>query len=152
MSALDNLYAPSPSEIAIGEIPVPMADDAVIYGGALVSASATGYAKAASDTAGETVIGKAVIKGGIVVDNTNGGDGGKSIRVKLSLGRILYIYDNDENAPLTQADLLGPAYVVDDHTVATSSSHSISAGTFMGFPKDNSGNPITTKALILFAH
>lgn len=152
MSALDNLYAPSPSEIAIGEITVPMADDAIIYGGGMVSANATGYAKAASNTSGEVVLGKAVIKGGIVVDNTNGGDGGKSIRVKLSLGRILYIYDNDESAPLTQADLFTPAYVIDDHTVATSASNSISAGTFMGFPKDNSGNPITSKALVLFAH
>jgi hypothetical protein len=152
MSALDTLYAPSPSEMEFGYLTIPMKDDAVIFGGAIVAiVAATGYAVTASNTSGLLVAGKAFVRGAYKVDNTNGGDGGKRITVRFSLGKIAYIYDNSTGSPLVQASFLDDCYVEDDHTVAVSASNSIVAGKFLGFPLDNAGNPITSKALVLFA-
>lgn len=152
MSALESLYAPSPSEAEKSSVTVPLAADAVIYGGAIVAVDSNGYAVAGSDTTGLTVIGKAHIRGGTVVDNTDGDDGDKSVVVRLSRGSILYIYDNDTGAPLTQAHFGKSCVVKDDHTISSNTTNDISAGTFMGFPLANDGTPDTSKAYLKFAN
>lgn len=153
MGVLTNIHAPSPSELGFGYLTIPMAAGAKIFGGAMVAINASGLAVKASDSAGLVVVGKAVIEGGTVVDNTNGAASALSIQVQLSIGQKAFVYDNSDSIPVLQADLLTDIYVVDDHTVGTSGgSNNIVAGKFMGFVKKFDGTSDTTKCFVKFAH
>jgi hypothetical protein len=148
MGALSAAFTPSPSEIEIDEVTIPMAASAVIYPGGMVSIDSAGHAIDASDTASTKFVGKARFVGS-KLDNTGGNAGDLSVTVRLSRRYKGYIWDNYATAPLVQASLFATAYVQDDHTVAVSSGQSISAGTFFGFPIDNTGTAITTKAIVV---
>jgi len=168
MSALTTLYAPSPSELDAGRVTLKMKAGAKIFFGGMVAIDANGWAVPASDTTGLKVIGRAVTPGfrpgggslswlsgaqTYSVDNTSGGNGALTISVDISAGvrgGRWFLYDIDASVPLTQALLFTSVYVRDDHTVGASSTNSIVAGTFMGFPKDDARNDITTQAWIKF--
>jgi hypothetical protein len=88
---------------------LPVAANAIPYQYGLVSENATGYAKAASATVGERVMGWSTGK----VDNTGGADG--AISVQVETGVILM--DNDATNPVAQADVGRLCFIKDDHTV-----------------------------------
>lgn len=103
-------------------VPVPVAADTVIHAGALVVASATGFAAPGSVAATLTYLGRAEE----AVDNTGGADGAKTVLVRRGKA---FKWKNHAADPLTQADLGKTVYVVDDETVAkTSDTNARSAG------------------------
>ncbi len=98
-----------------------VAADAVVYKGALVCLDADGYLVPAADAAGLTFVGVAYEKG----DNADGADGDVAVRVwKDGSFRVA-------KAAAAQADLGKAAYCLDDNAVATTSSHSVAAGTIV---------------------
>lgn len=89
---------------------LPVADDAVIYAGGLVVLNA-GLAEPGFVGLGLVAVGRAEEP----VDNTNGGDGAKRVKVKAGTFR----FDNGTGADtITNADIGKTAYILDDHTVA----------------------------------
>jgi hypothetical protein len=101
-------------------ITVPVAASTHVYSGTMAAINASGYAVAASDTASLNCLGKFDQEG----DNSTGGNGAISVRVKR--GTFAWAVTGS-NTP-TAANVGQVVYVSDDHTVTTSSSHSISAG------------------------
>lgn len=89
----------------------PVAADVVIYQGALVALSATGYAKPAVTAVGLTGLGRAAE----TVDNSAGADGAVNVPVE----RGVYLWNNAGD--VTLAHVGDPAYAVDDQTVSASS-------------------------------
>jgi len=87
---------------------IPVAASEHIYCGMILNISATGYAKAASDTAGEKIAGIAKSE----ADNSSGADG--DIYVDVAIGTKTWI----SNAALTIADNLAKVYATDSNTVA----------------------------------
>lgn len=113
------------------EIPVPVAAGAKIYGGSIVVANATGYAAPGNTATTLTYLGRAEEQ----VDNTDGADGDKTIRV----GRLkAFKFDNSDADPVTQASLGKPCYIVDDHTVAATNGTNTrsAAGVVVGVDSD----------------
>jgi hypothetical protein len=77
-----------------------------IYAGSLVCVNATGYAAPAADTSGYHIAGVALGQ----VDNSDGSDGGKIVRVRRA-----GVFEFD--AVSISQDMVGtPMYVADDHT------------------------------------
>lgn len=148
--SLSSLYAPSPGEVGFARLTTPVNGGVILYGGGMAAVDAQGMANPASDTAGLTILGKVFVAGDTKVDNSAGADGAKTVVTMQSRGEVLYVYDNDTNSPVTQADYLQNVFVFDDHTVSHSTVHSVVAGKFMGFLKDGLGNAITSKCLLLF--
>jgi hypothetical protein len=99
-------------ERELRDIGYPVADNAVIYAGAIVMLSATGYARPAATGTGLTVAGVAQER----VDNTNGGDGGKAVIVRQGC----FKFENGD--AIAQADVGKIAYAVDDQTIAKGAS------------------------------
>ena len=89
-----------------------------ITAGCLVCVKGNGYAVPASDTSGLKMAGVAVE----TVDNTNGSDGDKSVRVYR---RGLFTFD-DSGA--VQADIGKVFYIVDEHTITNASTTAGIAG------------------------
>jgi hypothetical protein len=152
MAAATALFAPSPDEKEFGFVTVPVAASTKIFGGTMVALDASGNAVPASDTTGLVTLGKCVVYGGTVVDNSAGAAGALKVTVKLSLGRIAYLYNNDTGSPVVAADRYLNVNVLDDNTVAHTTSNSIVAGKFVGFDTDLSGAVVTTKCWIVFAN
>lgn len=100
----------SPAEDAF-----PVAANAVIYAGAMVSANAAGYAKPSTDTAGETFLGLAEFG----VDNTGGANGAKEIQVIHDCAALM------ELTGVTVANHGEQAFVSDDQTLATAGNVSV---------------------------
>jgi hypothetical protein len=96
----------------------PMKDDAIIYTGGMVGLSG-GYAVPMTLTTGLLAVGRA----NATVDNTNGGDGGKSIPVQIGVFRW------DNNNSIGQSSVGALAYAFDDQAVTSSSSGASIAGT-----------------------
>lgn len=100
-----------------------MAANGKVFNGGMVNTNATGYAVAASDTAGHKM-------GGIAretVDNTGGADGA----LRVDVIHLLCTMANPAGAnQLTQADLGKLCYVFDDQTVirAAGTVNSVIAG------------------------
>jgi hypothetical protein len=86
----------------------PLAAGKVVFAGALIVLSATGYAEPATTATGKKGLGRA--KG--YVSNAGGADGAVAVTVE----RGLYQFANDGN--VTRAHIGGSAYAVDDQTVA----------------------------------
>lgn len=102
-------------------VAVGVASNTVIYSGAMVAVSATGYAVPASDTAGLKVLGRAEA----TVDNSGtAGDGAQTIVVRRGVFRW-----TNGNA-FTVADVGTLCYVEDDYQVqkAAAATHDIIAG------------------------
>ncbi len=89
---------------------IPVAAGAILYQGALVAVTATGFA---SPGAVATTL-KGAGRAETTVDNTGGADGAKSITVK----RGVFRFKNHGADAITQADLLADCFIVDDETVA----------------------------------
>ncbi|MGO4380367.1 hypothetical protein [Pseudoduganella sp. RAF53_2] len=94
-------------------LPVLVAANAKIYAGAIVAASATGFAVPGSTAATLTYLGRAEE----FVDNTGGADGAQTIQVARGEA---FFYSNLGADPVVQADLGKTCYIVDDQTVAHS--------------------------------
>jgi hypothetical protein len=113
------------------EIGVPVAAGAKIYGGGIVVANATGYAAPGSTATTLTYLGRAEEQ----VDNTNGNDGDKTVRVRRLKA---FKFENSDADPVTQASLGKPCYIEDDETVAATNGGSTrsAAGTVVGIDDD----------------
>lgn len=92
-------------------IAVPVAAGAVIYGGAMVVANATGFAAPASTALNLTYLGRAEES----VNNAAGANGAKTALVRR---KQAFFFANLAADALTQADLGKTVYMVDDQTVA----------------------------------
>lgn len=92
-------------------ITVPVAAGAKIYAGALVAASATGYAQPGGAATTLTYLGRAEQ----YADNTGGAAGAITVQVRRK--RAFY-WQNSGTDPVTQASLGKTAYIVDDQTVS----------------------------------
>jgi len=90
---------------------IPAAAGVVIYAGALVALSATGYAQPAATAVGLRGLGRAKDR----VDNATGAAGAVSVTVE----RGTFRYAND--GTVTHAHIGASAYAVDDQTVAPDS-------------------------------
>lgn len=111
-------------EIANGArlLSLPVAAGAVIFEGALVALSATGYAQPAAKAENLTAIGRAETP----ADNSQGTDGLVSVVVK----RGAFVWDNDPTTAnaVTQALVGKSCYILDDSTVTSISTGSSIAG------------------------
>jgi len=96
----------------------------VIYKGSMVGLDAAGYAVPAADVASMAFVGVAYDK----CDNAGGGAGDVAVRVWKD-GTFKFA-----RASASQSDLGKTAFVVDDNTVALSSSHGVAAGTIVEVP------------------
>lgn len=92
-------------------IPVPAAAAKRIFAGALVVATATGFAAPGSTATTLTYLGRAEES----VDNSAGADGDKTVLVRR---KKAFQFANLAADPVTQASLGKVAYIVDDQTVA----------------------------------
>lgn len=112
-------------------IAVPVAANAVIYGGALVVADANGYAAPGSTATTLTYLGRAEEK----VDNTGGANGDKTVDVRRGKA---FNFKNDGADPVTQVSLGKICYIVDDDTVAATDGAGTrsAAGTVVGIDSD----------------
>jgi hypothetical protein len=73
------------------EVEYPVAANTKIYAGSLVCVSATGYAVPAADTSGYRFAGVAMEQ----VDNSDGSDGGKTVRLRRAgVGTGMYAADD----------------------------------------------------------
>jgi hypothetical protein len=106
-------------------VEIPVADDAVIYGGALVAINASGYAVAASTATGLVVVGPSESSD---IDNTDGGNGAVKVRVRLPFERWEFLYANDSGTAVDQGDLFRDVYALDDQTVTADSTGASVAG------------------------
>lgn len=97
-----------------------------IFKGSLVCADTTGFAVPGSDTAGQIFLGVAIED----ADNTAGANGDVSVRV-MARG----VFSFAKGGSVTQSNLGGPLYIVDDQTVAVAAAvgNDIQAGRLEGF-------------------
>ena len=119
-----NLTAPrDTSEIANGatSIVLPVKAKTTIYQGSIVAIGADGYAIPGKKAASLKAAGRAEE----TVENT-GSDGDAVVRVK----RGVFIFDNSGTAAnkVGIADVLGPCYIEDDHTVTKTATGASVAG------------------------
>lgn len=113
------------------EIEFPMAANTKIYAGSMVCANASGYAVPAADTAGYRFLGVALEQ----VDNTNGANGAKKVRVRRA-----GVFEFDALS-ITQAMVGTSMYVVDDHTIDDASGpvNDIRVGLLVKYVSDTKG-------------
>ena len=119
-----NLTAPrDTSEIANGatSIVLPVKAKTTIYQGSIVAIGADGYAIPGKKAASLKAAGRAEE----TVENT-GSDGDAVVRVS----RGVFVFDNSSTAAnkVGIADVLGPCYIEDDHTVTKSAAGASIAG------------------------
>lgn len=112
-------------------IPVPVAANAKIYGGALVATNATGFAVPGS--VATTLISQGRAES--LVDNTGGADGAKTVLVRRQKA---FKFLNHGADLVVQADFGKTCYIVDDQTVAktTGGATRSAAGKVLGVEAD----------------
>ena len=112
-----------------GVISVPVAANAVIHAGALVVATAAGFAAPGSTATGLSYIGRA----DEVADNTGGANGAVAVPV-----RRLEAFKWGNDGSINQAHLMKTAYIVDDQTLAATdgSGTRSAAGRIVGIDTD----------------
>jgi hypothetical protein len=93
------------------ELDYPVAANSKIYSGSLVCCNTSGYAVPGSDSPVHKFLGVALEQ----VDNTEGADGDKVIRLRRT-----GVFEFDAEA-LEQAAIGSTMYVVDDHTMSPAS-------------------------------
>lgn len=112
------------------EFAVPVAGSTVIYAGSIVAVNSSGYAVPASDTAGLKVLGMAIEQ----VDNSDGADGAKQVVIRRCRAFLL------KGSSLSQANVGGTVYAVDDETVAASgTTNSIAVGKLLEIVSSTAG-------------
>jgi len=105
----------------------PVKASQTIYKGALVAVDSTGYALPAADTSGHVLVGVAVEK----ADNSSGSSGDIDVRVyKTGTFEVA-------KASAAQTDVGDLMYVLDDQTVASSSTNSVKAGYVVEVPSSS---------------
>jgi len=109
-------------------ISLPVEASTTIYTGTMVAVNASGNAVPAEDTASIQVIGRADADG----LNASGSAGDISIPVR----RGVFKFNISTAHPVTQADVGGVVVVEDDNTVASTSTHSITAGVLLEVTSD----------------
>lgn len=119
-----NLTAPrDTNEIASGatSLVLPVKSSTTIYQGSIVAIGSDGFAIPGKKAASLKAVGRAEE----TVEN-KGNDGDAVVRVK----RGVFVFDNTTTAAnkLTAADVLGPCYMEDDHTVTKLATGSSVAG------------------------
>ena len=92
-------------------IPVQVATNVKIYGGALVAANAAGFGVPGTVATTLTALGRAES----FVDNTGGADGAKTVLVRR---QKVFKFLNHAADLVVQADFGKTCYIVDDQTVA----------------------------------
>lgn len=107
----------------------PMAAAAKIYGGGMVSLDG-GYAKAMVMEAAKQFAGRAEE----TVDNSSGSAGDKSVLVRS--GRAFKWANAAGSNAITQADVGGKAYALDDQTVTDTSAGSTEVGRILQVDSD----------------
>lgn len=108
-----------------------VADDAILYAGGIVMLNASGYAVPGATATGQVCAGRAEE----YVDNTDGGNGGKSATVK----RGVFKYKNSSSGDaITIAEIGDICYIVDDETVAKTNGTNTrsAAGVIVGVDSD----------------
>lgn len=112
-------------------IAVPVAAAVKIYGGALVAASATGYAAPGTAALNLSYLGRAEE----AVDNTAGADGAKTVLVRRGKA---FKFKNSGADAVAQADFGKPCFIADDETVAKTSGGGVRsvAGIVVGVESD----------------
>lgn len=113
------------------QIEPPVAAGAEIFAGALIVASATGFAEPGTTATGKTYLGRAEE----YVDNSDGADGDVTVKVKRG---VPFLFKNSGSDPVTQASLGKVCYIVDDETVSATdgSSTQSAAGTVIAIDSD----------------
>jgi hypothetical protein len=112
---LSALAADRNTPLKDGEIiAVPVATGVKIYAGALVAASATGFATPGATATTLTYLGRAEAQ----ADNTTGANGAISVQVRRNKA---FKFANLGADLVVQADLGKNCYIVDDQTVAKTS-------------------------------
>lgn len=99
---------------------IPLAADTKVFLGGITCRDANGRAVPGSDTAGLKVVGRAEQ----TVDNTDGAAEALFVNVK----RSVFCFANSEGDAVTQAHIGQFAFVEDDETVASDSTHKVKAG------------------------
>lgn len=112
-------------------ISVPVAASVKIFAGALVAASATGYATPGAVATTLTALGRAEE----YVDNSSGAAGAKTVQIRR---KKAFKFKNHAADLVVQADLGKTCYIVDDETVAKTNGTSTRsvAGTVLGVESD----------------
>lgn len=112
-------------------IAVPVATGVKIFAGALVAASATGFATPGATATTLTYLGRAEAQ----ADNTTGANGAISVQVRRNKA---FKFANLGADLVVQADLGKNCYIVDDQTVAKTSGGSTRsvAGKVLGVESD----------------
>ncbi|WP_181297021.1 hypothetical protein [Pseudomonas sp. Q2-TVG4-2] len=110
-------------------IGVPAATNTVVYAGAIVVATATGFAAPGSTAVGLTYLGRAEES----VDNSSGADGAATVLV-----RRLNAFKWGNDGSITQAHQGKTAYIVDDQTLAATDGTGTrsAAGRIVGIESD----------------
>lgn len=108
----------------------PVKASAVINAGSIVVIDATGYAVPASTAAGLKGPGRA----DEAVDNSSGGNGDKTVRVRVD-GAYNYVDEADTTA-MDRTHLGETVYLTDDQTVTLTSTGRSVAGTLFDFDAD----------------
>lgn len=112
------------------QLALRVAAGAQIFAGSIVVTNATGYADKGQNAGGLTYIGRAEN----AVDNTNGGDGDVSIKVRRNK---LFKWKNSGSDPVAQASFGLVCYIEDDETVsATGGGTQSIAGIVVGVEPD----------------
>lgn len=108
-------------------ISVPVAAGVVIFAGALVAASATGYATPGATATTLTYLGRAEQ----YVSNAGGAAGAVIVLVRR---KDAFYFANSATDPVTQASLGKVAYIVDDQTVSATNGNNTqsAAGVVVG--------------------
>lgn len=106
----------------------PVAAATIIYAGALVALSATGFAVPAANIAGLKVQGRAEH----TIDNSAGADGDLDVVVKAGVFR----YNNSVANPVGVADVGKMAYAEDDNVVGTTTTNKVKAGRIVAVAAD----------------
>lgn len=113
----------------LGYVSHPVSAGVKIFEGALIAATAAGFAQPGTSAANLTVLGRAESD----VDNSAGADGDKLVTARLDLA---FRYDNDSVAPVTRAHLMADCYIKDDHTVSSDNTDRSRAGKVVDIDDD----------------
>ena len=100
------------------DIEYPVAGSSEIFGGSMVCANASGYAASGADTSGFKFLGVAQE----YVDNSDGSDGDKKVVVRRK-GVFRFAASG-----MAITDVGESVYIVDDQTVAKSTTNSVACG------------------------
>ncbi len=93
------------------ELELGVAGGKKIYAGSIAAVNiTTGYAEPGATSTNLRGVGRAEEQ----VDNTNGADGDKTVRIRKGV----FKFANDPTDPVSNADIGNKCYIVDDQTVA----------------------------------